>query len=230
VDPLTGTDPPHEDHPEPAASPASSATDDRGATGTAATDTAATDDRGATGTAATDTAATDTAATDTAATDTGDGFQLLHPVAATLWRIGSVATALIVGGGATAIAFAVAGVEVVPLCLAAVTVVWTVFGWWFPQQRYRHWSYRIGDTALELRRGVWFRTSAAVPFHRIQQIDVEQGPIQRRSGVVTLRLRTAASMFLSEGTVPQLASDEADGVRARLLEAARVSRLVDDGH
>lgn len=197
MDPLTRTDPPHEDHPEPAASPVSSATDDRGTTGTTAT-------------------------------DTGDGFQLLHPVAATLWRIGSVATALIVGGGATGIAFAVAGVEVVPLCLAAVTVVWTVFGWWFPQQRYRHWSYRIGDTALELRRGVWFRTSAAVPFHRIQQIDVEQGPIQRRSGVVTLRLRTAAAM--SEGTVPHLASDEADGVRARLLEAARVSRLIDDGH
>lgn len=166
--------------------------------------------------------------TPTGSTDTGDGFHLLHPVAARLWRIGSIATALIIGGGATLIAFAAAGVHAVPICLAAVTVVWSVLGWWFPQQRYRHWSYRIGDAALELRRGVWFRTSAAVPFHRIQQIDVEQGPIQRRSGVVTLRLRTAAAM--SEGTVPHLASDEADGLRTRLLEAARASRSVDDGH
>ena len=101
-----------------------------------------------------------------------------------------------------------------------------VFAGWYPTRRYRYWHYRIGDDALEVRRGVWFRTSAAVPFHRIQQIDVEQGPLQRRHDVVTLRLRTAAAA--SEGEVPHLASVEADRLRLRLLAIARTAG--DDGH
>ncbi len=151
-------------------------------------------------------------------------FHRLHPTAPLIWRAVSVGWAATVGLAGIGIA-AAAGGRSGAAAVGAVAAAVVAFAWWFPGRRYRHWQYRIGDDALELRRGVWFRTTAAVPFHRIQQIDVEQGPLQRRHEVVTLRLRTAAAA--SEGTVPHLAAAEADRLRTQLLAIAR--QAADDG-
>jgi len=168
------------------------------------------------------------------APDREHGFQQLHSAAPFIWRIVSVPTALVIGGVAVVIAVLVAdelasgpgtGITIV-VSLAAIAGV--AAAWWYPAHRYRHWHYRIGDEALELRRGVWFRSSASVPFHRIQQIDVEQGPLQRRHDVVTLHLRTASAV--GSGTVPLIAATEADLLRERLLVAARAVAALDDGH
>ncbi len=160
--------------------------------------------------------------------DRADGvpaFHQLHPAARLIWRIEAVGWTSAIGLGACVVAGLAIGPGglVVAAALAAIAVA---VAWWYPARRYRHWQYVIGDDALEVRRGVWWCTSAAVPFHRIQQIDVEQGPLQRRHDVVTLRLRTAAAA--SEGHVPHLAAAEADRLRSRLLAIAR--SVGDDGH
>ena len=148
-------------------------------------------------------------------------FHHLHPSAPFIWRLTLVPVVIGLGLVATALSIVV-GVAVASLLvsllvavIAVVAVMAVGAAWWYPTRRYRHWQYRIGDDALELRHGVWFRATAAVPYHRIQQIDVEQGPLQRRHGVVTLRLRTAAAG--TEGAVPHIAAAEAELLRSRLL-------------
>jgi uncharacterized protein len=81
--------------------------------------------------------------------------------------------------------------------------------------RYARYRYAFGAEALELQRGIWWRTRAAVPYHRIQHVDIEQGPIQRRLGLVSLQLRTAAASSI--GGLPGLAADEADVLRVWLV-------------
>ena len=145
-------------------------------------------------------------------------FQHLHPSAPFIWRLTLVPVVMGLALVATALSLVV-GVAVasllVSLLVAVVAVMAVAAAWWYPTRRYHHWQYRIGDDAVELRHGVWFRATAAVPYHRIQQIDVEQGPLQRRHGVVTLRLRTAAAG--TEGAVPHIAAAEAELLRSRLL-------------
>jgi uncharacterized protein len=81
--------------------------------------------------------------------------------------------------------------------------------------RYARYRYAFGPEALELQRGIWWRTRAAVPYHRIQHVDIEQGPLQRRLGLVSLHLRTAAASSI--GRLPGLAADEADVLRGWLI-------------
>ena len=88
----------------------------------------------------------------------------------------------------------------------------------FVTRRCKSWRYRFGDEALEVHHGVWWRTLAAVPYQRIQQVEVEHGPMQRRFGVVSLALRTASANSL--GTLPGIAVDDAETVRRMLLRRA----------
>lgn len=85
-------------------------------------------------------------------------------------------------------------------------------------RRYRAWRYRFGSESLELRRGVWWRVATSVPYHRIQQVDVIQGPIQRHYGMVELLLRTASAG--TDCTLPGVPEGDADELRAWLSERA----------
>lgn len=96
----------------------------------------------------------------------------------------------------------------VPTALIAIAVTW----------RCRSWRYRFGDDALEVQYGVWWRTLAALPYQRIQQVEVEHGPLQRRFGVVSLALRTASARSL--GSLPGVAVADAEQIRQLLLQRA----------
>ncbi len=85
-------------------------------------------------------------------------------------------------------------------------------------RRYAAWRYRFGPDALELEYGVWWRKSSAVPYQRIQQVEIQHGPIQRRLGLVALSLRTASVSTL--GSLPGIAEAEAGALRSWLLRRA----------
>ncbi|HEU5081792.1 MAG TPA: PH domain-containing protein [Acidimicrobiales bacterium] len=87
--------------------------------------------------------------------------------------------------------------------------VWTGSVW-------RAWQFRIGEHALHLRHGVVTRRESTIPFHRVQHIDLEAGPLERRFGLTSLILRTASAS--SDATVPGIDAGEADALRARILE------------
>jgi membrane protein YdbS with pleckstrin-like domain len=57
-----------------------------------------------------------------------------------------------------------------------------------------------------------------VPYHRIQQIDVERGPLDRLLGLSSLVLRTASAT--TDGKIPGIPAATADALRVRLLTRA----------
>jgi membrane protein YdbS with pleckstrin-like domain len=106
-------------------------------------------------------------------------------------------------------------------CLAVAAVSVAVVG---ARLAWSRWTWIAFDDALELRHGVVHVSTSLVPYHRIQQIDVHRGPLQRLLGVSRLVLRTAAAT--TDATIPGLGEVEADHLRYELLKRAGVDDAV----
>ena len=107
------------------------------------------------------------------------------------------------------------------LLVVLVVVVEVLVVWKWPPLAYAHWSYAIGDQALELQRGVFFRSRTWVPYYRVQHVDIEQGPIDRRIGLAQLLVRTASSR--SGERLPGIPADEASALQAVIIERSQAT-------
>lgn len=145
----------------------------------------------------------------------GSGDVRLEPRVLTLWRLRSalvlaVAAALVflgtlfLGGALLALGFTL-----------AFAVALGGFAWWWTGLVWRSWEFRVGDGALHLRHGVLTRHVSTIPFHRVQHIDTEAGPLERRLGLATFVLRTASAS--SDSTVPGIDAAHAEELRVRIL-------------
>jgi uncharacterized protein len=107
-----------------------------------------------------------------------------------------------------------------PPGLAAVLValVGALLSWWVPKVEYRHWSYAVADDALELRHGIVLRVHSAIPYFRVQHIDVTQGPVERLVGLSRLIIHTASAG--TDATIPGIAAEEAEALRHVILARA----------
>ncbi len=83
-------------------------------------------------------------------------------------------------------------------------------------RRYRSWGYAERAEDLLVRRGVLVHRLSVVPYGRMQFVDVVAGPFERRWGLATVRLHTAAAA--SDARVPGLPAAEAERLRDRLAE------------
>jgi len=145
----------------------------------------------------------------------GGGEVPLERRVLTLWRMRAAlvlfaAVSLVVagaaGGGAAVPGLAVGAV------LAAVGGL--AIRWW-TGRIWAAWRFRIGDGALHLRHGVLTRRESTIPFHRVQHIDLEAGPLERRLGLTSLVLRTASAS--TDASIPGIDAADADELRARIL-------------
>jgi len=51
--------------------------------------------------------------------------------------------------------------------------------------------YKLTENEITWRRGVWFKKTGIVPYNRITNIDIAQGPISRKLGIAALKIQTA---------------------------------------
>ena len=75
---------------------------------------------------------------------------------------------------------------------------------------------------LLVRRGMLFRRFVAVPYGRMQVVDITQGPIERMFGIKTLKLVTAAAT--SGVQIPGLTGSAAEELRDRLVAVSESRR------
>ena len=108
-----------------------------------------------------------------------------------------------------------------PLWLAitvpAVTLVLALWRLALIPRQVRAIGYAERDDDLLIRGGIFFQRTMAVPYGRMQYVDIAVGPVERVLGLCTLKLHTA-----SPGTnalIPGLPA--AEGVRLREQLAAR---------
>jgi membrane protein YdbS with pleckstrin-like domain len=92
----------------------------------------------------------------------------------------------------------------------------------FTPRRVRALGYRLRDDDLVFRRGIMFVRVVAVPYGRMQLVDINRGPIARAFGLSELKLVTAAAS--SHVTIPGLPEADAETLRDRLVELAESRR------
>ena len=134
----------------------------------------------------------------------------------------------------------IANGSVLLIVLAATLVVTLLLGWtwaWFvggavialtlwgilitPRQA-RSYGYQLRADDLVFRRGILWQRVVAVPYGRMQLVDITHGPLDRGFGIAQLKLVTAAA---STGvTIPGLTQDAAERLRDTLIEVAETRR------
>jgi uncharacterized protein len=102
------------------------------------------------------------------------------------------------------------GVAAVPFAILGALGAWRI-----PLARYRTWSYEMAQDALELRHGIFELVHSAIPYYRVQYIDITQDPIERAVGLSKLKVHTAAAS--SDSTIPGIPAGEAETLRRRIL-------------
>ena len=92
----------------------------------------------------------------------------------------------------------------------------------FIPRRVRALGYALREDDIVFRRGVIFRRIVAVPYGRLQLVDVGRGPIARALGLSQLSLVTAAAS--SGVSIPGLPLATADQLRDHLIALAETRR------
>jgi membrane protein YdbS with pleckstrin-like domain len=125
------------------------------------------------------------------------------------------------------------------IAAAATTPLWFIGEWWcyaitgavlvvtvvvmaFVPRRVRSIRYQLREDDLLVRRGILALRFVAVPYGRMQLIDINRGPVVRALGLSDLKFVTAAAS--SGVTIPGLPEAEADSLRDRLVELAESRR------
>ena len=142
----------------------------------------------------------------------------LDPAFVTTSRILSALSLLpfVIGAGVLEIARVLpSGSFLVPILLLYGFIAFVV-----PARKYRHWGYDMGTDRIRIVRGYMFYHDTIVPFGRIQHIDVDQGPIDRRYGLATLTVHTAGN-HNSKVALPGLSHSDALAMREAIRAAIR---------
>ena len=105
---------------------------------------------------------------------------------------------------------------------AGVVLLVTVIGLVITPRQARSFGYQLRRDDLVFRRGILWQRVVAVPYGRMQLVDITHGPLDRGFGIAQLKLVTAAA---STGvTIPGLTQEAAEQLRDTLVAVAETRR------
>ena len=134
--------------------------------------------------------------------------------------VGSLLTGVVLAA-ASVFLWLVAGWAFGWVLLAAVVVI-TIVALIIAPRRARSIGYRLRDDDLLFRRGIMFQRFVAVPFGRMQLVDITRGPLARALGLAELKLVTAAAA--TGVVIPGLPLADAEELRDHLVALAETRR------
>ena len=95
------------------------------------------------------------------------------------------------------------------LAISVPLLVIILLAVWWTGAYYRTIRYRFTRFEIAWERGVWFRQTGIVPYYRITNMDIMQGPLSRFFGLSQLKVQTAGYSVGSAST----AELKIDGLR-----------------
>ena len=103
-----------------------------------------------------------------------------------------------------------------------ISIAALLVGSLFTVRRVRAYGYQLRADDLVFRKGIMFLRVVAVPYGRMQLVDINRGPLSRALGLSELKFVTAAAS--SAVVIPGLPFEEAEELRDRLVELAESRR------
>lgn len=134
--------------------------------------------------------------------------------------VGTIVNAVVVCGGASLLWLLLD--QTWAMWVGIVVLVMSIINLVFEPRRVRAIGYLLRDDDLLFRRGILFQRFVAVPYGRMQLIDITRGPVARWLGLADLKFVTAAAT--AGVSIPGLAEGDAESLRDRLVELAESRR------
>jgi uncharacterized protein len=111
-------------------------------------------------------------------------YALIFVVVGFLWWLIPLEIALMVWGEWFA-----AGIVALSVLLPVIFSLLFVL-YWIPRF-YASIKYVLEEDEIVVERGVWWRTESVVPYNRVTNVNIYQGPISRHYGIGRLAIQTA---------------------------------------
>ncbi len=116
---------------------------------------------------------------------------------------------------------------VIPVAVLAIGVIihYYIKGYW------KRFMFAFDQDQIRIDSGIWWRKQVLIPFSRITNIDIMQGPWQRKRLLATLKIQTAGLGATSTAEAQLFSQEGSDALREELLSRVlkSKSRLPGDG-
>jgi len=103
------------------------------------------------------------------------------------------------------------------LALIAIMTI-GIFLYW------HRFEFRVGANEIRIDSGILNRTHRSIPFDRIQDVDITQGPLARVLGLARVKFETGASAGQEEGVLQAIRLERAEQLRT-LVRARRTKAI-----
>jgi membrane protein YdbS with pleckstrin-like domain len=146
----------------------------------------------------------------------GYQWQRLSPGYRSLRRLTTLLVAPIVFSIPAVLVGVLTGLWWVSAILWGIAALIVVIRLGLVERNFRAWGYVERDEDLYITNGVLFRSLVAVPYGRMQLVEVSSGPLERAFGLASVSMKTASAE--TNATIPGLTPAEAARLRDRLTE------------
>ena len=107
----------------------------------------------------------------------------------------------------------IGGIALLAFMAVGIILYWTRF------------EFRVGANDIRIDSGILSRTHRSIPFDRIQDVDITQGPVARLFGLAAVRFETGGGGAKEEGVLHAIALQRAGEIR-ELVRARRAGAAV----
>lgn len=107
----------------------------------------------------------------------------------------------------------------IPGGILTIILVWTIV---ITPRQARSYGYQLRHDDLVFRKGILWQRVVAVPYGRMQLVDITHGPLDRGFGIAQLKLVTAAAA--TGVTIPGIRQEAAERLRDTLIDVAETRR------
>jgi membrane protein YdbS with pleckstrin-like domain len=111
--------------------------------------------------------------------------------------------------------------------LVLLVLLISFWSFWIPLY-YTTVVYRLTDDEITWRRGVWFRRTGIVPYSRITNVDIVQGPVMRWFGISSLKIQTAGYSAQAQAELSLEGIEEPEELREVIMGFVRGSKAAGD--
>lgn len=88
---------------------------------------------------------------------------------------------------------------------------------WYTVVYWQRFLFAYDDSQIRINNGIWWRKQVLIPFTRITNIDIMQGPWQRRRQQATLKIQTAGQGASTQAESQLWSQENFEALREDLL-------------
>ena len=108
------------------------------------------------------------------------------------------------------------------ICTAGWVIIMAPILFWI-SAFYRSLEYSVNSDSVRMKKGVFWRKQVAVPYPKITNVDVTQGPVQRMFNIGTIHVQTAgvAGPEGGKAELKMVGVRDLDGLKDAIMEGVK---------